>query len=89
MSRLIANTAIVIALLLNAGPLASQPVEEDKGNPPPQSTPTDSGAANTEQAAKRSAPAAPAAEKSDDSPFDYQSSEEISEDLSVSFPVDI
>jgi hypothetical protein len=24
-----------------------------------------------------------------DSPFDYQSSEEISEDLSVSFPVDI
>ena len=25
----------------------------------------------------------------DDSPYDYQSSEEISEDLSVSFPVDI
>jgi len=25
----------------------------------------------------------------DDSPFDYQSSEKISEDLSVSFPVDI
>ena len=25
----------------------------------------------------------------DDSPFDYQSSEQISEDLSVSFPVDI
>ena len=25
----------------------------------------------------------------EDSPFDYQSSEEISEDLSVSFPVDI
>ena len=26
---------------------------------------------------------------SDESPFDYQSSEQISEDLSVSFPVDI
>ena len=31
----------------------------------------------------------PAPAKTDDSPFDYQSSEEISEDLSVSFPVDI
>lgn len=30
------------------------------------------------------APAAPA-----DSPFDYEASEQISEDLSVSFPVDI
>lgn len=28
-------------------------------------------------------------EAGDDSPFDYQSSEQISEDLSVSFPVDI
>ncbi|TNF89400.1 MAG: hypothetical protein EP301_03055 [Gammaproteobacteria bacterium] len=26
---------------------------------------------------------------SDDSPFDYQASEQISEDLSVSFPIDI
>lgn len=29
------------------------------------------------------------ADNSGDSPFDYRSSEEISEDLSVSFPVDI
>lgn len=28
-------------------------------------------------------------EARDESPFDYQSSEQISEDLSVSFPVDI
>ena len=31
----------------------------------------------------------PSAPARDDSPYDYQSSEEISEDLSVSFPVDI
>jgi hypothetical protein len=29
------------------------------------------------------------AEEADQSPFDYQSSEQISEDLSVSYPVDI
>lgn len=31
----------------------------------------------------------PSPEDADSSPFDYQSSEKISEDLSVSFPVDI
>ncbi len=31
----------------------------------------------------------PAPTETDDSPFEYQSSEKISEDLSVSFPVDI
>lgn len=31
----------------------------------------------------------PAPGQRDDSPFDYKSSEQISEDLSVSFPVDI
>ncbi|MEH6637524.1 MAG: hypothetical protein V7700_18545 [Halioglobus sp.] len=36
-----------------------------------------------------SAPAQTAPGQTNDSPFDYRSSEEISEDLSVSFPVDI
>ncbi len=30
-----------------------------------------------------------AAQRRDESPFDYEASEQISEDLSVSFPVDI
>jgi hypothetical protein len=34
-------------------------------------------------------PAANSGDRQDSSPFDYKSSEEISEDLSVSFPVDI
>ena len=36
-----------------------------------------------------SAPAQTAPGQTNDSPFDYRSSEKISEDLSVSFPVDI
>jgi hypothetical protein len=32
---------------------------------------------------------APTREPNEDSPYDYRASEEISEDLSVSFPVDI
>jgi hypothetical protein len=34
-------------------------------------------------------PVAEAPEAGDNSPFDYQASEQISEDLSVSFPIDI
>ena len=34
-------------------------------------------------------PVAEAPESGDNSPFDYQASEQISEDLSVSFPIDI
>ena len=38
---------------------------------------------------KKPEPEPEAAPARDDSPYDYQASEEISEDLSVSFPVDI
>jgi uncharacterized protein involved in high-affinity Fe2+ transport len=44
--------------------------------------------AAVEPAAVEPAAVEPAAQD-EDSPFDYRSSEEISEDLSVSFPVDI
>ena len=36
-----------------------------------------------------SAPVSPTPDSNNNSPFDYRSSEKISEDLSVSFPVDI
>ncbi len=48
-----------------------------------------SATSETRPAATASQPAAASAGNTDDSPFDYEASEQISEDLSVSFPVDI
>jgi len=70
----------VLALLLVGLPLAAQ--EADEAQPPPAEAVPESGTPPP-----REAETVPAA--SDDSPYDYRSSEEISEDLSVSFPVDI
>jgi hypothetical protein len=56
----------------------ADPVQGAPDSAPP-ARPGDATAATTE----------PAPAGSDDSPFDYQASEQISEDLSVSFPVDI
>lgn len=50
-----------------------------------EAEPTAPGGVETGQAE----PPAAAAPAGEESPFDYESSEEISEDLSVSFPVDI
>ncbi len=52
--------------------------------PPPDEPPRE----RETEAAQESEPA-PTRGSSEDSPYDYQASEEISEDLSVSFPVDI
>ena len=49
--------------------------------------PSPSPAVEKPEQEQEDAPEAPPAR--DDSPYDYQASEEISEDLSVSFPVDI
>ncbi len=63
------------ALLLGHGAFAQQPAE-DPNQPPRETTSTSPGPS----AASRGA---------DTDPFDYEASEQISEDLSVSFPVDI
>ncbi len=82
-------TLMCLVLLLGATPLHAQP-EQSSGS----SAPADTGAAN-EPAATGQAPAPdkPAANTasagSANSPFDYRASEEISEDVPVSFPVDI
>ena len=80
---------LLLALALGSTPLLAQPAPEAKTAEP------------ANQAADKAAPAQPApaardpAQKSTppttgkDSPFDYRSSEEISEDVPVSFPVDI
>jgi hypothetical protein len=78
-----------ILLLAPVGLLAQEEAKDtvaDKQEP--VGTAERSQAAEQAQAAQ---PAQPANENSatDNSPFDYQSSEKISEDLSVSFPVDI
>ena len=62
--------------LLLAASTRSQPEEEPIEDSPPV----------VEQ--KQPEPAR-TSESNEDSPYDYQASEEISEDLSVSFPVDI
>jgi hypothetical protein len=83
----------ILALFVTILPLpggalwAQEPAEatsdSDQPEPEPQSpTAADGGETVQGQSRPQSAPAG-------DSPFDYEASEQISEDLSVSFPVDI
>lgn len=84
MSRSSLPIALAILLLSTFGAQA----QDTTGEPAPAS------AVQKEQEApaktEEKAAAKPGAEsESEDSPFDYRASEQISEDLSVSFPVDI
>jgi len=75
---------LLLALLLGAPAAVAQPPAEADADPEA------SAAAETTGAEAGGGTTADASPESDSgSPFDYQSSEEISEDLSVSFPVDI
>jgi hypothetical protein len=77
-----ATIATLLALTIVGAALAQQ--QPDDGN-----TPDITAGPATDTQVPPPAPAGSAPAQSDDSPFDYRSSEEISEDLSVSFPVDI
>jgi hypothetical protein len=72
----------LLSLIVFAGMIASSGAASAQDA---EGEPTAPGSVETERAEPPAAPA-PASEES---PFDYESSEEISEDLSVSFPVDI
>lgn len=61
--------------------------QEDAADPEPQSA-GDGKAVERANAAATDTPP-PGATPAPNSPFDYEASEQISEDLSVSFPVDI
>jgi hypothetical protein len=81
-----------LILYLQVIPLAAQsvPAEQTQSTQEPPASPADkndnaSSAAMPEGSAEEKAPSA----KSNASPFDYRSSEKISEDVPVSFPVDI
>ncbi len=68
--------ALCVLLASGAAGAADEPAASEPADNPP---------AVTESAPTPAAPAAGSA----DSPSDYEASEQISEDLSVSFPVDI
>jgi hypothetical protein len=76
-------------MVLGSTPLLAQPAPEARTAPPAKqatdkTAPTAAAPATQEQAQKSTS-----AGTGKDSPFDYRSSEEISEDVPVSFPVDI
>ena len=86
-TRALATT--IVALILGAAPALAQ--QADNGQEQGQEQPTTQGPAPSADQAKNNGGTAkaPATRAPQDSPFDYESSEEISKDLSVSFPVDI
>jgi hypothetical protein len=69
----------LLALVLGAAAGQAQPGSEDPAGPAPPDAGTGESSAGTEGGNTGSG----------NSPFDYRASEEISEDLPVSFPVDI
>ena len=88
MSKTKTLAVATLSLLLGAAPLCAQQAADA---PERDSVETPKSQSQESQAANKpaTAPATPPPATNNDSPFDYRSSEEISEDLSVSFPVDI
>ena len=82
---------LLIALSLGAAPLLAQTTSAEKPSSAEPASNSTSKSGSTQEAPAPQEPtnksAAPAA--GNDSPFDYRSSEQISEDVPVSFPVDI
>lgn len=68
------TVTLSLALLLGGNAVGQQPAQDPNQRP--------------EQPAAPPAPK-PTKKEADTDPFDYEASEQISEDLSVSFPVDI
>ncbi|MEE4192008.1 MAG: hypothetical protein V2I66_10540 [Halieaceae bacterium] len=84
--RRLARSSTALVLLLASLPLAAQAPAE----PPQQSeAPAEETAPNDDATPLPADDTADAAPTEPEDPFDYEASEQISEDLSVSFPVDI
>jgi hypothetical protein len=75
----------LLVLLLSCGSLGAWAQEEPEPEPDTDSTTTAPTTPATTTGVEQPAPDM----ANENSPFDYQASEEISQDLSVSFPVDI
>ena len=81
---------LFFALTLSLGApqlLAQAPATDTDETPPATSTQPTEKTTGTQQAPR--AQSGSPSTNGEDSPFEYRSSEEISEDVSVSFPVDI
>jgi hypothetical protein len=94
MSEIRATAPIISALLLaTTAAMAPYALAQTAADPAatPAPAPPAAGAQSTAPPSAGDAAKSSAAKSApgDDSPFDYRSSEKISEDLSVSFPVDI
>ena len=76
----------ILSLVLGAAPLHAQHATDA---PEQDAKETQKNQENPPADKPVTAPATRPPATNNDSPFDYRSSEEISEDLSVSFPVDI
>jgi hypothetical protein len=83
--RLTQRLAIALITLLLGGSTLTLWAQQEQQEPIEPAPPEQR---ETQDAEKTSATTSEETD-ADDSPFDYQSSEKISEDLSVSFPVDI
>ena len=80
-----------LTLLLGASPLLAQQSTSQEGaaDPQPGAQAAPEQPATAASGDKPDSPSPAQRDAAGTSPFDYRSSEEISEDLSVSFPVDI
>jgi len=89
MTGTIALLATTLALLLAAGPLQSQPAGDGQSGAAQAQDEEQAKPGDPENAGGEESEGQASSSPGDDSPFDYEASEKISEDLSVSFPVDI
>jgi hypothetical protein len=84
-----ALAATMLVLLLGTTPALGQQADSIAEQGQDQTAPQSTAPAKDNTKNSGSTATAPATSTPQDSPFDYESSEEISKDLSVSFPVDI
>ena len=84
-----ALAATMLVLLLGTTPALGQQADNTPEQGQDQTTPQSPAPATDKTKSSGSTAKAPATSTPQDSPFDYESSEEISKDLSVSFQVDI
>ena len=93
MKRKVPTRATLLLLLLVALPAMAQESGRDPAEPPSSaaegSTDVDGAGSEAVQNGKATESPVDTAPAPGKSPFDYRPSEQISEDLSVSFPVDI
>ncbi len=83
------NTCLSLLLILLGGLPGAAALAQQDAEPPPADEAVTSEAGTGQAQPEADEPEDAPPERDDDSPFDYQASEQISEDLSVSFPVDI